>query len=79
VGERLEALLIPNKAPVITDLNQMGHPVILAYKSAAWLEGGTYHIAPGGTLKPTIQTLGISTDSINLISMALNLHHQGLT
>jgi hypothetical protein len=57
----------------------MGHPVILAYKSAAWLEGGTYHIAPGGTLKPTIQTLGISTDSINLISMAQNLHHQGLT
>lgn len=78
MGERLEALLVPNKAPIFINLNQMGDPVIFPHKAAAGFEGWARHIAPGGTLKPTIQTLGISTYSIHLIGVAQNLHHQGL-
>ena len=56
----------------------MGHPVILAHKAAAWFEGRAHNITPGGTLEPTIQTLGISANRIPLIGVAQNLHHQGL-
>tara|TARA_B100000780_G_C20847437_1_gene336781 strand:- start:51 stop:173 length:123 start_codon:yes stop_codon:yes gene_type:complete len=38
-------LLIPNKAAIITDLNNMGLTVILAHKAAAGLKGGAYDIA----------------------------------
>ena len=75
MGEGLKTLLVPNKAPFFINLNHMGNPVILPDKAAAWFEGRAHNIAPGGTLKPTIQTLGISTNRVQLISVAQNLHH----
>jgi hypothetical protein len=43
--ERFKALIVPNKAPFITDLNHMCDPVILPHKAATGFEGGAHHIA----------------------------------
>ncbi|MDC0521024.1 hypothetical protein OAN71_01090, partial [bacterium] len=75
--EGLKALLVPHKAPVITDLNHMGDPTILPHKAASGFKGGPNYIAPRCTLEATIQTLGISANHIYLIGMAQNLNHQG--
>jgi hypothetical protein len=76
--EGLKALILPHKAPVIIDLNNMGDPMILAHKAASGFKGRPNNIAPRCALEATIQTLGISSHRFQLIGVAQNLHHQGL-
>ena len=70
MGEGLKALLVPHKAPVITDLNHMSDPMILAHKAATGFEGRPNNIAPRCALEATIQTLCISAYCFQLIGMA---------
>ena len=65
--EGLKALIVPHKAPVITNLNHMSDPMILPHKAAAWFEGRPNRIAPRCALEATIQTLCISANGIQLI------------
>ena len=60
LGEALKALILPHKAPVVTDISHMGDPVILPFKAAPGFDGGANHIAPRCTLEPAIHSLGIS-------------------
>ena len=76
--EGLKVLLVPHKAPVITDLNHMRDPMILAHKAASGFKGGTQHIAQRGTLQSSIQPLRISAQSFQLLGVAQNLNHQRL-
>ena len=48
-------MLVPNKAPIISYLNHMRDPVILAHKAASGFKGRPNHIAPRCVLELAIQ------------------------
>ena len=50
MGAGLKALILPYKAPVITDPNKTGDSMILSHKATAGFNGGKHHIAPRYTL-----------------------------
>ena len=58
--EGFKALIVPHKAPVITHLNHMGDPMILAHKAATGFKGRPNNIAPRCALELAIKTLCIS-------------------
>ena len=55
----------------------MGDPVVLSYKAAPEFKGRWNNIAPCCALEPTIMTLGMSAQSVQLIGMAEDLQPQG--
>ena len=54
----LEALRVPSKAAILSHLNNMGLPAILAHKAATGLKGGAHNIAQRCAFEALAQPFG---------------------